>query len=159
MIVQLGWKKRYIYHKSKSWTSQSLILCYCECTAKMVSQVTIYLKQPENCDQFEILQFSIVDRDHFSGTNVYQWFSENIYQKWNKFQIWDFFFQNWSNVGHMRLCQKSFKIQYIFEKFLRKVNRHNTSDFWIQKFFWLGPFFDLFLNLMDRKNAPSQKSC
>ena len=67
--------------------------------------------------------------------------------------------QNWIDVGHMRLCQKSFKIQYIFEKFLRKVNRHDTSDFWIQKFFWLGPFFDLFLNLMDRKNAPSQKSC
>merc|ERR1739836_63897 len=64
--------------------------------------------------------------------------------------------QNWINVGHMTLCQKSFKIQYIFEKFLRKVNRHDTSDFCIQKFFRLGPFFDLFLNLMDQKNAPSQ---
>ena len=71
----------------------------------------------------------------------------------------EIFFQNWNNVGHMRLWQKSFKIQYIFEKFLCKVNRHDTSDFWIQKFFWLGPFFDLFLNLMDQKNAPSQKSC
>ena len=66
--------------------------------------------------------------------------------------------QNWIDVGHMRLCQKSFKIQYIFEKFLRMVDRHDSNDFLIQKFFWLGPFFDLFLNLMDRKNAPSQKN-
>ena len=59
----------------------------------------------------------------------------------------------------MTLWQKSVKIQYRFQKFLRMVDRHDITDFWIQKFFWLGPFFDLFFNLMDRKNAPSQKSC
>ena len=35
----------------------------------------------------------------------------------------------------------------------------DRTDFWIQKFFWLGPFFDIFFNLMDQKNAPSQKKC
>ena len=25
------------------------------------------------------------------------------------------------------------------------VDRRDSTDFWIQKFFWLGPFFDLFL--------------
>ena len=59
----------------------------------------------------------------------------------------------------MTLWQKSVKIQYRFQKFLRMVDRHDITDFWIQKFFGLGPFFDLFLNLMDLKNAPSKKSC
>ena len=33
------------------------------------------------------------------------------------------------------------------------------TDFWIPKKFLFRPFFDLFSNMMDRKNAPSQKSC
>ena len=67
--------------------------------------------------------------------------------------------QNWSNGSHLKLLQKSLKIQYIFQKFLCMADGPDRTDFWIQKFFWLGPFFDLFFNLMDRKNAPSQKSC
>ena len=59
----------------------------------------------------------------------------------------------------MTLWQKSIKIQYRLQKFLCLVDRHDITDFWIQNFFWLGPFFDPFFNLMDRKNAPSQKSC
>ena len=57
----------------------------------------------------------------------------------------------------MRLQQKSFKIQYIFKKKISIVERHDATDFWIQKFFQLGPIFDLFLNLMDQKSARAKK--
>ena len=33
----------------------------------------------------------------------------------------------------------------------------DRTDFWIQKFFWLGPFFDLFFNLMDQKMPQAKK--
>ena len=33
------------------------------------------------------------------------------------------------------------------------------TDFWMQKNIWFRPFFDLFSNIMDQKNARSQKSC
>ena len=39
------------------------------------------------------------------------------------------------------------------------VDGHDRTDFWIQKNFWFRPFFDIFSNLMDQKNASSQKSC
>ena len=58
----------------------------------------------------------------------------------------------------MTLWQKSVKMQYRFQKFLHMVDRHDITDFWIQKFFWLRPFFDIFFNMMDQKNDPSQKS-
>ena len=67
--------------------------------------------------------------------------------------------QSLNTGSHLKLLQKSLKIQYIFQKFLCMADGPDRTDFWIQKFFWLGPFFDLFFNLMDRKNAPSQKSC
>ena len=68
-----------------------------------------------------------------------------------------FFFQNWSNVGHMRLCQKSSKIQYIFEKFFRMVNRHDASYFWIQKFFGSGLFLTFFWIWWIKKVPRSKK--
>ena len=44
----------------------------------------------------------------------------------------------------MTLWQKSVKIQYRFKNFLCMVDRQDITDFWIQKFFWLGPFLTFF---------------
>ena len=65
--------------------------------------------------------------------------------------------QNWNNGSHLKLLQKSLKIQYIFQKFLCTADGPDRTDFWIQKFFWLGLFFYLFLNLMDRKIPRAKK--
>ena len=48
--------------------------------------------------------------------------------------------QNWSNGSHLKLLQKSLKIQYIFKKFLCTTDGPDKTDFWIQKFFCSGPF-------------------
>ena len=57
----------------------------------------------------------------------------------------------------MTLWQKSIKIQYRLQKFLCLVDRHDITDFRIQKFFGLGPFFDLFLKFDGSKKCPEQK--
>ena len=46
---------------------------------------------------------------------------------------------------YFKLLQKSLKIQYIFQKFLCTADGLNRTDFWIQNFFWLGPFLTFFL--------------
>ena len=65
--------------------------------------------------------------------------------------------QNWITGSRLKLLQKSLKIQYIFQKFLCTADGPDRTDFWIQKKFLFRPFFDHFSNMMDRKNAPSQK--
>ena len=75
------------------------------------------------------------------------------------YQVWDIYFQNWNNGRNLKLWRKSMKIQNIFQKFICTVDGHDRTDFWIQKIFWFRPFFDLFSNMMDQKNAPSQKIC
>ena len=35
----------------------------------------------------------------------------------------------------------------------------DRTDFWIQKKIFVPDFFDHFSNMMDQKNAPSQKKC
>ena len=57
--------------------------------------------------------------------------------------------------SNLKLLQKSVKIQYIFQKFLRMANRHDEANFLIEKIFWFRPFFDLFSSMMDQKNDPS----
>ena len=57
----------------------------------------------------------------------------------------------------MTLWKKSVKIQYRFQKFLHMVDRHDITDFWIQKFFWLGPFFNIFFNLIYQKMTQAKK--
>ena len=57
----------------------------------------------------------------------------------------------------MTLWQKSFNIQYRFQKFLRMVDRHDITDFWIQNFFWLRPFFDPFFEFDGSKKCPEPK--
>ena len=66
--------------------------------------------------------------------------------------------QNWITGSCLELLQKSLKIQYIFQKFLCMADGPNKSDFLKLKFFLFRPFFDLFSNMMDQKNDPSQKS-
>ena len=52
--------------------------------------------------------------------------------------------QNWSNGSHLKLLQKSLKIQYIFQKFLCTADGPDRTDFWIQKIFLFRPFLIIF---------------
>ena len=54
--------------------------------------------------------------------------------------------QNWITGSHLKLLQKSLKIQYIFQKFLCMADGPDRTDFWIQKFFCSGPFL-IFLQI------------
>ena len=67
--------------------------------------------------------------------------------------------QNWSNGSHLKLLQKSLKIQYIFQKFLCTADGPDRIDFGIQKNFVSALFSSFFSNMMDRKNAPTEKNC
>ena len=67
--------------------------------------------------------------------------------------------QNWITGSHLKLLQKSLKIQYIFQKFLCMANGPDIIDFLIPKNLCSGPFLIFFSNMMDQKNAPSQKIC
>ena len=46
--------------------------------------------------------------------------------------------------SNLKLLQKSVKIQYIFQKFLRMANRHDEANFLIEKIFGSGPFLIFF---------------
>ena len=74
-------------------------------------------------------------------------------------QFWGIYFLTKTNGSSLKLWQKSVKIPDILKKLHDMVNRHNKSDFWMQKNFWFRPFFDLFSHIMDQKNGRSQKSC
>ena len=52
--------------------------------------------------------------------------------------------QNWSNGSHLKLLQKSLKIQYIFQKFLCTADGPDRTDFWIQKKILFRPFLIIF---------------
>ena len=44
--------------------------------------------------------------------------------------------QNWITGSHLKLLQKSLKIQYIFQKFLCMANGPDKTDFWLPKKIW-----------------------
>ncbi len=69
-------------------------------------------------------------------------------------------FISWNTGSHLKLWPKNVEIQHNcerFQKFLCTIDGHDRTDFWIQKFFCFRPFFDLFSNIMDRKNARAKK--
>ena len=65
--------------------------------------------------------------------------------------------QNWITGSHLKLLQKSLKIQYIFQKFLSMAYGTHKTDFWIPKKILFRPFFDLFSHMMDQKMSGAKK--
>ena len=114
-LLQTGSLALELLLEGGSSMSKQLLINHSSPLAKHLSQ--LISKFATNSDT-RTKTHCVLDRDHFSGTNVYQWFSENIYQKWNKFQIWDFFFQNWNNGGHFEKKTSMVKIQQLFEQML-----------------------------------------
>ena len=72
-------------------------------------------------------------------------------------QVWDTYFQNWNTGGHLKLWQKSVKIQNILEKFLCMVDGHDITDFWIQKIFVSDHFWSFFKCISSIEKIPGAK--
>ena len=56
---------------------------------------------------------------------------------------------DWPNLSrsNRKLLQKSVKIQYIFQKFLRMANRHDEANFLIENFFLVPALFLILFHL------------
>ena len=66
--------------------------------------------------------------------------NSNIYDIVLQISFLDINSQNWNTGSHLKLLQKSLKIQYIFQKFLCTTDGPDKTEYWIQKFFCSGPF-------------------